>query len=104
MASNEKNVGADWFVYFVRTRSSALYCGITTDVERRFAQHCSGVGAKALKGKGPLTLAWSHPVGSSRSNASKIEYRLKQLSKAQKEALVNGDTSLISVINVTLME
>ena len=47
-----------WFVYLVRTGAGALYAGISTDPERRLRQHQSGKGARALRGKGPLTLAW----------------------------------------------
>ncbi|EGU47781.1 hypothetical protein VII00023_20347 [Vibrio ichthyoenteri ATCC 700023] len=88
-----------WSVYFVRMRSNRLYCGITTDVERRFKQHCTGTGAKALKGQGPLVLAWFHPAGNDRSIASKLEYSLKQISKAQKEALICGEIALKEVIS-----
>ncbi|WP_114764751.1 GIY-YIG nuclease family protein [Vibrio rhodolitus] len=91
-----------WSVYFVRTRSNALYCGITTDVPRRFSQHTNGTGAKALKGKGPLTLAWHTELSPCRSLASKVEYQLKQKSKVQKEALIAGNLDLIEVINPDL--
>jgi len=47
-----------WFLYLVRTADNALYTGITTDVPRRFLQHQTGKGAKALRGKGELTLAF----------------------------------------------
>ncbi|MFA0698033.1 GIY-YIG nuclease family protein, partial [Vibrio sp. 10N.222.49.C9] len=50
---------SEWFVYLIRNRHNALYCGVTNDLERRFSQHANGTGAKALKGKGPLTLEWS---------------------------------------------
>ena len=93
-----KNSSSTWSVYLIRTRSNALYCGITTDVERRFSQHVNGTGAKALKGKGPLTLVWSCFVGESRSLASQIEYQLKQHKKSTKEALVDGQLSLGDVI------
>ena len=79
-----------WFLYLVRTRNNALYTGITTDVARRFLEHQTGKGAKALRGKGELTLAFSAPVGE-RSLALKMEYRIKQLTKRQKERLVSGD-------------
>lgn len=88
--SLDTNTRSHWFVYFVRTRHQALYCGITNDVERRFAQHCSGKGAKALAGKGPLTLEWFHCVDAGRSVASRVEYQLKQLKKGQKESLISG--------------
>jgi len=76
-----------WHLYMVRTAAGHLYTGISNDVPRRFAQHQAGRGAKALKGKGPLQLVFQCEAGD-RSQASKLEYRLKQLSKSQKEALV----------------
>lgn len=78
-----------WFLYLIRTADNRLYTGITTDVARRFSQHQAGKGAKALRGKGELTLVFSAPVGD-RSQALRAEYRIKQLTKAQKEALVAG--------------
>lgn len=92
-----------WYVYLVRTRQGALYCGITTDVERRFNQHTEGFGAKALKGKGPLSLEWSKFVGNSRSIASKYEYAIKQLTKLNKEKLANGKVTL-KALNISFSE
>ncbi|HAX9716318.1 TPA: GIY-YIG nuclease family protein [Serratia marcescens] len=77
-----------WHLYMLRLPSGMLYTGITTDVARRLAQHQAGKGAKALRGKGELTLAFHCQVGD-RSTALKLEYRVKQLSKIQKERLVN---------------
>lgn len=91
----------DWYLYIIRTRGGDLYTGITTDVERRFAEHNEG-GAKAakyLRGRGPLTLVFSEMVGS-RSAASKAEWAVKQLSKEDKEALVAGQFSLESVLTL----
>lgn len=79
-----------WFLYLVRTADNALYTGITTDVERRFLEHQSGKGAKALRGKGELRLVFSAHVGD-HSLALRLEYRIKQLTKRQKERLVTGD-------------
>ncbi|VYT62753.1 GIY-YIG nuclease family protein [Metakosakonia massiliensis] len=79
-----------WFLYLIRTPDNRLYTGITTDVTRRFAEHQRGKGAKALRGKGELALAFSAQVGE-RSLALRIEYRIKQLTKQQKERLVAGD-------------
>ena len=76
-----------WFVYLVRTGAGALYAGISTDPERRLRQHQSGKGARALRGKGPLTLAWQQAVGE-KGAALRLEYRLKQQSKAFKEQLI----------------
>ncbi|HHR5388051.1 TPA: GIY-YIG nuclease family protein [Salmonella enterica subsp. enterica] len=76
-----------WYLYLIRTADNALYTGITTDVARRYRQHQTGKGAKALRGKGELTLAFVAQVGD-RSLALRIEYRIKQLTKRQKERLV----------------
>lgn len=82
---NEKQI---WYVYLIRTRLNTLYCGVTTDVERRFHQHSNTkAGAKALKGKGPLTLAWQSSA-MSKQEAMQMEYRIKRMPKARKEALI----------------
>ncbi|HDX8353694.1 TPA: GIY-YIG nuclease family protein [Aeromonas dhakensis] len=77
-----------WFIYMVRTASGLLYTGISTDPARRLRQHQSGKGARALRGKGPLTLAWQQAVGE-KGAALRLEYRLKQQSKAFKEQLIS---------------
>jgi len=76
-----------WYLYLIRTGGGALYTGVTTDVLRRLEQHRRGRGAKALRGKGPLTLAFQCPAGD-RGNALRWEYRIKQLTRTQKEQLV----------------
>ncbi|MBH3070070.1 GIY-YIG nuclease family protein [Serratia marcescens] len=77
-----------WHLYMLRLPSGMLYTGITTNVARRMAEHQAGKGAKALRGKGELTLAFHCPAGD-RSTALRLEYRVKQLSKIQKERLVS---------------
>lgn len=86
-----------WFIYLIRTADNRLYTGITTDVARRFCQHQEGKGAKALRGKGRLELAFSHEVGE-HSLALRLEYRIKQLTKRQKERLVAGDDSFETLL------
>jgi len=76
-----------WSVYLVRMPDRRLYCGVTTDVERRFGQHQNGTGAKALRGKAPLELAWTTEIGD-HSLALQVEYRIKKLSKIKKEAII----------------
>ena len=76
-----------WSVYMVRTATGLLYTGISTDPLRRLRQHQSGKGSRALRGKGPLTLAWQQEVGE-KGAALRIEYRLKQQPKSFKEQLI----------------
>ncbi|WP_043826075.1 GIY-YIG nuclease family protein [Aeromonas veronii] len=78
-----------WSVYMVRTATGLLYTGISTDPLRRLRQHQSGKGARALRGKGPLTLAWQQEVGE-KGAALRIEYRLKQQPKSFKEQLIHS--------------
>jgi putative endonuclease len=81
-----------WFVYMLRTRQGSLYTGITTDLQRRFVQHQHGrLGAKSLRGKGPLQLVWQC-AAQDRSCASRLEAQLKRLPKAHKERIVRGES------------
>lgn len=78
-----------WFVYLAQGRSGAVYCGISTDVARRISEHnTSKRGAKWARGERPLVLLWSMVVGT-RGEASKIESRIKRLSRLWKLAIVN---------------
>ncbi|MBP2196319.1 GIY-YIG nuclease family protein [Erwiniaceae bacterium L1_54_6] len=76
-----------WQLYMLQTAAGQLYTGITTDVNRRLQQHQQGRGARSLRGKGPLTLVFHCDAGD-RSAASRLEYQVKQLSRAQKLQLV----------------
>lgn len=85
-SGEEGGVAAVWHLYIVETAKGALYTGITTDVARRFAEHCSGKrGARALRGKGPLVLVHQQVVGS-RGEALRLEASIKGLSAARKRA------------------
>jgi len=78
-----------WYLYLLRIESGHLYTGITTDVERRMTEHRTGKGAKYLRGKGEVELAYSTPVGD-RSAALKLEAAIKKLPKRKKELFVAG--------------
>lgn len=87
---SKSKLSKPWFIYLVRNNRNALYTGITTDVARRFCEHQSSgpKAAKALKGKGPLSLEFSYPV-EDRVVASQLEYRIKKLPKVKKEQLIS---------------
>lgn len=80
---------ADWYLYLVRCYDGSLYTGISTDIARRFAQHQGegSAGSKYLKGRSPLTLVFKKKLGS-KSLASKVERKVKKLSKVRKEKLI----------------
>ena len=82
-----------WFLYLVRCNDGSLYTGISTDVQRRFHDHQQNRGARRLRGRGPLQLVYSAAVGD-RSQAQRLEHRVKRLSRAEKERLVRGEARL----------
>jgi putative endonuclease len=82
-----------WHLYLVRCADGSLYTGITTDVERRLAAHRDNRGAKRLRGRSPLQLVFSQAVGD-RARAMRVEYRVKALSKSDKECIVRGEREL----------
>jgi putative endonuclease len=82
-----------WYLYLVRCSDGALYTGVSTNVRRRFNAHQQNRGARRLRGRGPLQLVYSQPVGD-RSQALQMERRVKRLSKADKERLVRGESEL----------
>ncbi|MFH0823696.1 MAG: GIY-YIG nuclease family protein [Pseudomonadota bacterium] len=76
-----------WFVYILRWSDNSLYCGITTDLERRVSAHNAGTGARYTRSRLPVQLVWySRTTG--KSEASKEEFRIKRLPKGRKELLV----------------
>ena len=81
-----------WYTYILRCEDGSLYSGITTDLARRFREHASGKkkGAKYTRRHPPVRFeaAWQSET---RAEASRLEYRLKRLTKAEKEALISGD-------------
>ena len=80
-------MGNQWFVYILRCSDGTLYTGITTDVEKRFAAHSSGKGAKYTRGRGPLELVYCDECGD-HSAALKREVQIKKLSREEKEKLI----------------
>lgn len=81
-----------WSVYLVRTAGGELYTGIATDVGRRFGEHTRGRGAKYLRGRGPLAIAYRRVVGE-HGLALRVERRIKRLARAEKELLVRSRAS-----------
>ncbi len=84
-----------WSIYFIRCRDNSLYAGISNDVPARWAVHQSGhpQSAKYLRGRHPLKLVFSSAIGD-RSAACKAEYKIKKLSKSQKEQIIMGSLKL----------
>ena len=76
-----------WKLYMLRCRDGSLYTGITDDVQRRFAAHSAGKGAKYTRGRGPLELVYREECGD-HSVALKRELEIKKLSREEKKKLI----------------
>ena len=77
-------------VYLLRCADDSLYCGWTTDVERRLAAHRSGTASRYTRSRRPVELAVVIPVAD-RSAALREEARIKRLSRKAKIALIEAD-------------
>ena len=76
-----------WYVYMLRCRDNTLYTGYTDDPERRLAVHNAGKGAKYTKSRLPVNLVYREECPD-KSSALKREYAIKQLTKAEKETMI----------------
>lgn len=75
-----------WYVYVIECRDGSLYTGIALDVERRYAQHLAGKGARYTRSRPPLRLL-ARFIYPDRSSALRAEYAIKQLSPTAKRRL-----------------
>lgn len=76
-----------YFVYLLRCKDGSLYCGITTDLARRLAEHTSGKGSKYARARKAGRIVYVEKKRN-RSTASKREAMIKKLSRAEKLALI----------------
>ena len=75
------------YVYMLRCADGSLYCGWTTDPERRLRQHNAGTASRYTKRRLPVEYALLVPAAD-RSAALREEARIKKLSRREKLALI----------------
>jgi putative endonuclease len=79
----------EWVVYLVCCADRSLYCGITKDIAKRLGEHNAGKGAKYTQSRKPVEMvAVSPPM--TRSDALKLEYRIKKLAAGEKIAALTA--------------
>ncbi|MFP7495419.1 GIY-YIG nuclease family protein [Terribacillus saccharophilus] len=79
--------GSKHTVYILKCKDGSLYTGYTNALANRLKQHAAGKGAKYTKGRGPFILVYIC-IYESRQAALREEYRIKQLPKHRKWALI----------------
>lgn len=91
-----------WYLYVVECRDKSLYCGITTDVERRMHDHnYTRRGAKYTRSRRPVVLRFNMDF-LDRSEASRAEYTFKKLRSVQKRKLLQDDSNLIDYLRASV--
>ena len=75
------------WIYMLQCRDGSLYCGWTSDLERRLAAHRSGRGSRYTASRLPVSLVLAQPMADRRA-ARREEVRIKRLSRSEKLALV----------------
>ena len=81
-----------YYTYMLRCADNSIYTGMTNDLEKRLKEHKSKSknGAKYTKSHNAIKIeaAWK---SKDKSLACKLEYQIKNLTKMQKENLINGE-------------
>ena len=82
---------SSWYVYIVRCADDTLYTGIARDVDRRIGEHNNNplTAAKYTRARRPVRLVYQETCDS-RAQASRREYEIKQLSRAEKQRLITN--------------
>jgi putative endonuclease len=78
-----------YYLYILECADKTLYTGITTDLQRRVAEHNdSKLGARYTSSRRPVKLVYSKKF-KNRSSASQAEARIKKMERAQKLRLMD---------------
>lgn len=88
----EATSNMNWQVYIILCSDNSLYTGITTDAERRIAEHKSGRGAKYFRGRQPLRLVYLES-GHNLSTAARKEADIKRMKRSKKCLLIASSTN-----------
>jgi putative endonuclease len=79
-----------FWLYILRLKSGSLYVGATTNLTKRYEDHCAGKACRTTKLDPPVDLVYSESF-ESLSGARNRELQVKRWSRAKKEALISGD-------------
>ena len=78
------------YVYLLRCSDGTLYCGWTTDLERRVAAHNKGTGAKYTRSRRPVSLVYYEQFPDKHDALSR-EWHIKRMSREEKIRLIQQD-------------
>ncbi len=85
------------YTYIIRCKNNTLYTGYTTDIIRRMEEHKKGINSKYTRAKGFDKLEVFFE-SYSKSQAMKLEYYIKKLSKSKKLWIINNPELFIDEV------
>lgn len=87
------------WVYIIECQNGTYYTGYTNNLIRRYHEHTSGLRCKYTRSFKPLQIAQCWPVLSGKSDALKLEHRIKKLSKAHKIKLIDNPEQVANMLS-----
>lgn len=76
------------YAYMLMCADNTIYSGYTNNLEKRVEVHNSGKGAKYTRNRRPVKLVYFETFDN-KQEAMRREYEFKQLTRKQKEILIN---------------
>lgn len=85
-----------YYFYILRCFDNSLYCGMTSNLDKRVKEHNSKTskGAKYLRARKSVSLAYFETYPDIKT-AMNRELQVKKWTRPKKEALINGDLKLL---------
>jgi putative endonuclease len=77
-------------VYLVLCDDETLYCGFSTNVNKRVETHNAGKGAKYTKSRLPVRVVWTSNKLHTLSGALSLERKIKKMTRKQKDKMISN--------------
>lgn len=90
-----------YYVYILRCSDNSLYTGVTNDVLKRYKKHQEGNGAKYTRVHKPISIELVIKCDT-KSEALKLERKIKSLLKSQKEKLILLDDEVMNKLEIQI--
>ncbi len=83
-----------YFIYLIECSDRSIYTGITTDIQRRFNEHKTGIGGHYTKSKKVVKVLYTEQ-SKTRSEALKREAQIKGWRREKKLNLIKFGKPII---------
>jgi len=82
-----------YYTYILKCSDNSLYCGYTTELDKRIDTHNNGKGAKYTKSRLPVSLVYSEEFAT-KSEALKRECEIKKMSRSEKINMIEQKSKI----------